>query len=568
MSRRDRSHKIFEFLCGAVLFIAPSAFVLWQNTHLTVLWDLSYILENATRIALGQLPYRDFPFPYAPVTFLTQAAIIKLFGRVILHHFLYAALLAGAASLLTWRILLRVLEGSGLPARRTAFLLSLPLIFLGIGSIFPHPFYDSDCTVFILFLAWLLLRLEAAKFPALPTFLCGALLVTPLFIKQNTGLAFVASATVCILWLGLRHRRAAALLLAGSVAGITLALAIIQRTVGLAAYLHWTIQFASSRRLPAWATMLEAYSDRALLWPAIAFLCGVTLLLIPHRRHGMCWLGVALLSWPFLAAVAALWLEDNASERVEALLRLWPLLLVVAPLLALWQLRRGPSIARLLPLALCGTIQGAFLSQQLWGSTYALWPMLMILLASVLVSLAPEPDSSDVKSVLPLSAFTLPLCASLLIAGGYYALSHERLEYVDLAGEEMEHSKLPALRGLAMRGSWLPDFEELVAYTDHEIPHDDAILLIPGEDLFYFTTGRTPHFPVIMMDNTVNPYSAAQLAALAKQRDVRWVVVKRQLQLQEQPIPFRNQLLDMLSSDFEPTESLNNYDIYRRKELR
>jgi len=173
-----------------------------------------------------------------------------------------------------------------------------------------------------------------------------------------------------------------------------------------------------------------------------------------------------------------------------------------------------------------------------------------------------------VKSVLPLSAFTLPLCASLLIAGGYYALSHERLEYVDLAGEEMEHSKLPALRGLAMRGSWLPDFEELVAYTDREIPHDDAILLIPGEDLFYFTTGRTPHFPVIMMDNTVNPYSAAQLAALAKQRDVRWVVVKRQLQLQEQPIPFRNQLLDMLSSDFEPTESLNNYDIYRRTERR
>ena len=146
-----------DLLTGAFLFLATAAFVLWQNTHLTVLWDLSYILENATRIALGQLPYRDFPFPYAPLTFLVQAAIIKLFGRVVLHHYLYAAITGGLASLLTWRILLRLLAAAPLPARITAFLLSAPLIFLGTSSIFPHPFYDSDCTLCILFCAWLLL---------------------------------------------------------------------------------------------------------------------------------------------------------------------------------------------------------------------------------------------------------------------------------------------------------------------------------------------------------------------------------------------------------------------------
>ena len=99
-----------DFLTGAFLFLATAAFVFWQNTHLTVLWDLSYILENATRISLGQLPYRDFPFPYAPLTFLTQAAIIKLFGRAVLHHYLYASAAAGCATLLTWRILLRLLR--------------------------------------------------------------------------------------------------------------------------------------------------------------------------------------------------------------------------------------------------------------------------------------------------------------------------------------------------------------------------------------------------------------------------------------------------------------------------
>jgi len=58
--------------CGLALFLsalASAATVVWQNTRLTVLWDLSYILENAWRIASGDVPYRNFPFPYAPATF-------------------------------------------------------------------------------------------------------------------------------------------------------------------------------------------------------------------------------------------------------------------------------------------------------------------------------------------------------------------------------------------------------------------------------------------------------------------------------------------------------------------
>ena len=67
-----------------------------------------------------------------------------------------------------------------------------------------------------------------------------------------------------------------------------------------------------------------------------------------------------------------------------------------------------------------------------------------------------------------------------------------------------------------------------------------------------------------MMDNTVNPYSAAEIAQLARQRNVQWLIVKRNLQLQEEPIAFRPQLIELLSRDFSPVESLNNYDIYRR----
>jgi hypothetical protein len=592
-----------DLLAGLFLFFATAAFVLWQNTHLTVLWDLSYILENATRIADGQLPYRDFPFPYAPLTFAVQAAIIRVFGRVIIHHYIYAAGTAALGTVLTWRILLRLLPASRLPVSLTAFLLTIPLIFLGTGSIFPFPFYDSDCTVFVLFCAWLLLRMESQNYSPRASFFTGILLAVPTFIKQNTGLAFLLSTTLCIAWLALRRqsslafgkRSSAAPLLAGAAFGLAAALAIIHFTVGLANYIHWTIQFAASRRLPALDTMLSTYQDPALRWSFAVIAAGLAIFILASHINAsrviptstsalqslLRWLAATLLSLPFLWAVAQLFLQQDDSDRVEALLHLWPLLVVASLVFALWQLPRAQSIAQLLPLTFLAVIHGAFLSQQLWGSTYALWPLLMVLIASILIAMAPrdvprQPATSaqpqDAKSPLPLAApsiaslvaLTAVISSTLLIAGGFYAVSHERLSYVDLLGDSLVHSQLPALRGLAMRGSYLPDFEELIDYSNREIPRTDAILMLPGEDLFYFTTGRLPQFPVVMLDNTVNPYSATELAHLARTHNVQWLIIKRNLQLQEEPIAFRPQLIELLSHDFTRIESLNNYDIYRR----
>src|SRR5437016_776995 len=129
---------------AAFLFVASAAVVVWQNSRLAVLWDASYILENASRIAAGDVPYRDFPFPYAPLTFVGQALIICIFGRAFWHHIAYAAIACGAASALTYGI------ARAFASRATAFLLSLPLVLLGIYCIFPHPFYDPDACLAML----------------------------------------------------------------------------------------------------------------------------------------------------------------------------------------------------------------------------------------------------------------------------------------------------------------------------------------------------------------------------------------------------------------------------------
>ena len=131
---------------------------------------------------------------------------------------------------------------------------------------------------------------------------------------------------------------------------------------------------------------------------------------------------------------------------------------------------------------------------------------------------------------------------------------------------ELSRSGLPQLRGLNVRGAWLPDFDELVRYTDQQIPHDDGILIIPGEDLFYYATGRRPRFPVLMFDHTVNPYTPEEIVDLARARDIRWLIVKGETQLEEDSVQeFKDGLRKLLSKDFKQVDSLTNYYIYRRR---
>ncbi len=564
-----KNHCWWSLPAALFLFLSTAAVVVWQNSRLAVLWDLSYILENSFRISLGDIPYRDFVLPYAPLTFIVQGALIKLTGRVFFHHVIYCAAVGGFATVLTWRIILNVLRGKITAAEPVAFLLSVPFIVSGIYCIFPHPFYDPDCTFMILVCIYFLQKVERSHFPPWSAFFVGALLVIPTFVKQNTGLAFLACTALAIaLLIALAARRGQPVrgylwMLAGVAAGLSVAVVLIHFTAGLANYAQWTIQFAASRRLPPFKDMLAVYQNHLLPWWISAFTVGVILLWF--NRRGSRALGVlsaGLMSFPFAWMSIYLLIDQDSSERAERLLAVWPFLLIVSAVLALAGIGRRTGIAMGLPFIVIGTVHGAFLSQQVWGSTYAIWPLFMILLADsieALVARFGRPAAWELLTV------TSVLTISMTLAGGFYVWSHERLDYANVSEGEIVHSSLPALAGLSIRGPWIPQFEELVRYTDREIPREDGILMIPGEDLFYYTTGRHPRFPVLMFDHTVNPYSPEEIVNLARARQIRWLIVKRDLQLETDPVEDKARLLELLGQDFEQVESLDNYDIYRRK---
>lgn len=569
-SRHDTatSHRL-EWLAETLLFLATAAVVLWQNSRLGVLWDLSYVLDHSYRIALGDVAYRDFPLVHAPLTFLVQAALIKFAGRVFFHHVLYCAAASGLSTVLTWRILLRLLRGRVPHARVLALVLSAPLVVLGIYCIFPHPFYDPDCTLAILVSILLLLHAEERGFPPLLSFLSGVALAVPLFVKQNTGLAFLGSAGLALVVLtaiAVRCRRRIvgyAWTLAGAAAGLSAALLAIQFTAGLKNYFHWTIQFAAERRLPPLAEMLGVYRNDLLPWWLGAFVAGAGLLWLSRRgRRALAWLGWILSAAPFVWPVVHLFLDDDPSERAERLLALWPFLLIVALLCAVLSARRREGMALVLPFILLAAVHGAFLSQQLWGSTFGIWPLLIILIADVIaapLALLRERSSKEMVS------FSAVVAVSLVVAGGAYTISHERLNYANLTDGDIQHSDLPALRGLSVRGSFVSDFEELVGYAEREIPLEDGLLILPGEDPFYYATGRHPRFPVLLFDRTTNPYRPEELLEVCRERGIRWVVIKRELQLREEPAYDKARLLELLPRDFELAESLENYAVYRRR---
>jgi hypothetical protein len=567
-------------LQGAILFFATAGVVLWQNFRLGILWDLSYILETSHRISLGDVPYRDFPMPFAPLTFLTQAALIKVTGRMYFHHVLYAALAGGIATLLTWRILVYLLHEKVAFARLTAFLLSAPLAFLGIYSVFPHPFYDCDCTLVILSSIFLLLRLQSKNFPPLGAFFTGAVVVVPLFAKQNAGLAFLAATIISLFFLSVRdgkdRRRSLgyAWTIAGAVSAFMVALALLQLTAGISNYWHWTIEFAAKRRLPPLPELLAVYDDPQLLWRIGSFL-GAALLLALNRkaRAALTWLSSFILALPFVWSVISLFIEHDRAERADQLLALWPFLLVVSLGCALWKLRRGAGgaplgIAQALPFIVIATVNGAFLSQQVWGSTYALWPLFVILCAGLLSVLFPRemPSASRSAARVPASLLSASLVSvSLLVSGGYYVRSNERLSYAKIFEGEIVRSKLPELAGLSVRGPWIPEFERLVQYTQQQIPVDDGLLMIPGEDLFYYTTGRRPRFPALMFDHTVNPFSAEDIQRIARSRNIHWLIIKNELQVNGEPVEDKARLLVLLGQDFQLVQNVGIYDVYRRE---
>ena len=512
------------------LFAAAASVAFWQSSRSAVLWDLTYSLEIAHRIALGEVPYRDFVVPQPPLTFLLQAAVARAAGPGYLWHRVYCAVVAGCTVVMTWRIIsLQLGEVSQTRARFLAFLAAAPIVFLNGYAILPLPFYDSDCAFFVL--AALLALLEARRRASGWLHVAaGVLVAVPALAKQNTGLAALLLVHGC-LFVGAvtrserAERRAYALFLSGTVLSLVLLAAALHAWAGLPNLYHWTVSYAASRRWPAPRLLLTPYQQTGTWITIAAALAGYLVV----RRRGTRWTlpaGLGIIGLPLLVATRTMFRWGLAARSTY----LWGLGSVVGGVAAVAAgIKRRWSFESMIPIVAIGVAHAAFASQGVYDSAYSVWPFLTITLAPLAAQLI---DAAAARRLA--IGFVVLMSVGLTWLGYRHVARQERLGFVDLSGH-VETASLAPIRGLAVPGTHISDFERLVRRADEIIPADDGVLFFPGEDPFFVASGRRPRLPIVLFDDTAMPFDRAHLMLLLEERGIDWVIVKDSLQLRNAP---------------------------------
>jgi len=541
-------------LIPLLLFAASATFTLWRNTQVAVLVDIAYVLNTATRIAAGDVPYAQFPLVLAPFEFLMQGLLIRVFGSHFFIQIAYVALLGGFATALTYSVVRRILDTAVARPKTLAAILCLPLVPLGIYAIYPHPFYDSDTCLAILATLVAILAARERPTPARGLF-AGALLALPVFIKQTIGGAFLVLMIAALAADALARpsaRRSFRWIIAGLVVCLGLEVAALELVIGVGNYLMWTWTFALSGR----GLALERISDFVnplVVWPG-ALILGLALLArsVPTRARAPI----------FLAGLSA---PVFAGAFVPALLptvpALFPPLLITASVLSLTQIARtGVRFETLLPLVSAGTAAGAIMSQGLYGSTYGIFPLLILALASLVRDLGRFVERPT--QVAWLTGAVLALF--LTVSGTGYTVTNARLLFADVnAPGPVVRSAFPSLAGLSARGPYIADLDAILFWVRDNVPADDPFVFLPGEDPVFFALGRRPRLPSVYFFDVANPYSPAEIAQFADEVGLRWVFVKDRLQLVEEP-PLEQGLIAALTEHATLVTRVGPYRIYRR----
>src|SRR5947208_12664883 len=129
-------------------------------------------------------------------------------------------------------------------------------------------------------------------------------------------------------------------------------------------YEYWTVSYAVSRRMPRLADLLSVYQEHAQVpWWVATYMAGALLLRVnPRGKRSLVFLSVSLMALPFAWTCIFQFAGEDSSDRAELLLAMWPFLLIVTFIFALFRVRERRGIAMALPFIVIGTIHGGFLS--------------------------------------------------------------------------------------------------------------------------------------------------------------------------------------------------------------
>jgi len=552
----------------------------WQTGRIGVLGDYAYIVDTAWRIAQGEVMYRDFGLPHSPLTFHVQATLIRVFGFSYGVTAWYCTVVNVAYVVLTYGLVRELVAGWGGVA------LCVPLVWLAPHSIYPHPFYDPDVCLLVLLNLNLLQWVATRRVGAVVAFMGGVTAVLPALAKQNVGYPYVVLVVGAVVWWGwLRERWAGGRggewsqeeskeegteeldvvglrwFGAGVAAGVVGAVVWLGLTCGLWNYWRWV--FVSASRRLARPTILETYGNYAPWARGLVLVLGWWLWQQRRNFANLPWVSTAsvtLILGPFVVTSAITWLCEHFFFSLNyPLLSLWVPVMLLTFGAGLWYLPSALFSSRLiwtlLPWIAVILTFFSFLSQGYTRSSYGIWACFALMVAYVV-----SPFGSDRRQ--PLVCWGIAI--ALTLAAFPYVYHNIRLRYVDQRGASLQTVSSGPLRGFTAYSPHLSNFAELLAFVADRIPEAEPVVCVPQEDPFYVMTGRRNPLPMVIFDRTATPFFPEDIVEEAERRQVKWVIVKRVLQMERVLAEEIAGIPEAFSKKYTTVARLSGYDILYR----
>jgi hypothetical protein len=563
----------WALLSGVVVYI--------QSFRWVPLGDYANMVEYAYKIFCGALPFRDFMTPYPPGTFYIMSWLMKLFGVSNMVFKIYVVFLQVLIVLLTYAILQKLNRD-----RSLNLILILPLAFVG-HAMFPFPVYDIHAHLFVLVAIGLFIAImnrEIKSSPAL--FLYGVLVALPMFFKQNVGVGMIVAAylgLLILLFMATKPLRLADFMtvLSGSVLVFAFALFLLYKNDLLVKAYHDIFSFPALNRNPLqslYEIALNFLSAKFLVLYASFFLTIVAVNKIKKRKlltiSGDA-INLALLV-SFFAVPVSLFLvmflkfrlagmAANAFAIVSKVYRyfggLWYLVFLILVVLLLLKIKRRGIRALdyldVLSVQIMIISLFQFLAQKLLSAA-SIWPLLLILLCYIRREVTAAFNFDLLPQIRLFILLLVPVCAFWLFASNSaWYQNHLSFNF------KPPRSSTENLKGLACEGDVIPIMDSMFRFVEKEIPFNESIATLPGEDPFYFTSGRKSLMSYLhLIDHTYN-YDAERVWQEMKEKNIGWIIVKTETQVKV--YTNTEALLKHIMNECDLYAQIRGYEIYKRR---
>jgi hypothetical protein len=510
----------------SAFFVYYHAFI--NEERILALLDFTYLVEHAYRIYLGEMPYKDFGLALTPGIFLIQAGVFKLFGLNAHAIVLHACFVSFFVVLLNFYIINKLHKNYVINIS-----LLLPLIFTG-QAIFTHANYNMESLFFCLIaLAYLLKVLYSQKKAYWQFFMVGILISLPFFIKQNIGLVFQFFMLLSLFLVSLFSKKELLfkeflLILMGNILIPVIFIVILFMSGVLDDFYYQVFQFPSEVRNPL--TKIEEIIKAYLSYEAVLSYSGMVLMglflctpVISHQTKSF----ILPLFAPVILFFTYLTYFRAYNVHLETVIGIhfMTIVIIIFFLANVYKFilnTSGQLFVTFVPMVLLATSVSVFLSYfSLPAQIENIYFLLIAIIAAHSIQFFPNLTTWNIFYVV----------IGVLFSFQFYGFANTKFFWFPTYSTVHEVAAEPKLRGLGTRDEWFPKMEQLFQFADKHIKNTDKVVTLPGEDPFYYATGRIPPLAYLQANpHTFVPYNVNWFFQQCLEEKVKWIIVKKHIQ--------------------------------------